>query len=551
MTEQAVKVSYQLAQLPGASYRAGLAGLIFLINFLHRSQPDTKEKINIEYDSLGATLTSEKNGLQALIDLTFDARYEMKWSKKEIDDPAEVKETDEGKLYGWKALRIVGAPLEEREPTGGWTSLWSDCFSKAIRVKPRSHIPFNSRLKGDSVEIKTYIEALKKPNAAAKLSSSLLPGSESGTPEGTAFSGNNSEWFLLNFWPFVSQPYIPWRFNSKLEKEDWGYVIAIPDVQNLKAFVSVYPNILERRRPNPPNYPDFRPPLGSLIELPEEAALDSLQLIRRYMEETQISSSFEYDVLGFEIVHIYPYRPPGKTQKNADLISLSYIQPDTDRDSHYDNYRDKFLCPWFRRHLLQNLVKNRPWTARWGEVLSKAPQKWFEAKNDEGKDLPGKYFPHDCKLVFNSEENIVETSELIQILKSLCDRYLNARLASKGEKINNWESKHKLARQEFLAIRARPQKDAFRKYFYETLCSQVTPVLLKKSLSTEEYEALSKEEKQQQAEHQNAEKIRQMLLISEALDKDTETVRGLTMLALASNFQFAERSNSSAESVSN
>jgi CRISPR-associated protein Cmx8 len=250
------------------------------------------------------------------------------------------------------------------------------------------------------------------------------------------------------------------------------------------------------------------------------------------MEETQIASSLEFDVLGFEVCHAVKPDP----KRGAELISITYIQPDSERDRRYSIYRENFWCPWFRRHLLQNLVKNRHWTTGWGGLLSSASQKWFEHR----------YFPHDCKLVFNFGENIVETSELIQILKSLCDRYLNARLAGKGQDIN-WENKHKLARQEFLAVRSRPQKDAFRKYFYETLCSQVTPVLLKKGISNEEYDALSKEEKQQQAEQQNAEKIRQMLLIAEALDKDTETVRGLTMLALASNFQFADRSGSSTE----
>lgn len=548
MTEEIFKVSYQLAKLPGASYRAGLAGLVFLVDFLHRSQPDTKKEISIQYDSKSAVFRSNIEGLQALVNLAFDARYEVRWRKQKIEDAVEVKETEQGTLYGWNAMRIVGAALEERDPTGVWTSLWSDWFSKAVRVKSQSQNYFNARLKDESVEIKKFVVALKKPNSKTELSSALLPGSEGKTLEGKAFSGKTSEWFLLNFWPFVSQPYVPWRFNSKLEKEDWGYAVAIPDVQNLEAFVATYPEILERRKRNPPKYPNFRPPLGSLIELPEEAALDSLRLIRRHMEETQIASSFEYDVLGFKIAHIYPYKRPNG-QKDADLISLFYIQPDIVRDRHYDNYREKFLCPWFRRHLLQNLVKNRHWTAKWGELLSKAPQKWFEAKNNDARDLPGKFFPHDCKLVFNVEENVVETSELIQILKSLCDRYLNARLAGKGQDIN-WENKHKLARQEFLAVRSRPQKEAFRKYFYETLCSQVTPVLLKKGLSKEEYEALSETEQQQHAEQQSSEKVRQMLMLAEALDKDTETVRGLTMLALASNFQFAQSSGRSSDSSS-
>lgn len=522
MTTETVKVPYQLGQLPGASYRAGLAGLIFLTDFLHRNEPETQEQIMISYDSVSAVLECSQHGLQALINLTFDSRYELKWSKNKIDDPVEIKVTDEGRIYGWNDLRVEAKPLQERDSTGIWTSLWSEWLLKTVRAFPKSREFFKVRVNNQSIKIDKFWTALQKPESTVGLSSSSLMGAEAKTCEGANLNDTNAQEFLLNFWSYVSQPYIPCRFDPDGKREDWGYAVAIPDVQDLEAFVKQFPNILERRPQNPPEYKGYRP-LAALIELPEEAALDSIRLIRQYMQETQIASSLEFDVLGFEICHAV--RPDPK--RGADLISITYIQPDSWRDGHYANYRKRFLCPWFRKHLMQNLVKNRHWTVRWGELLSTAPQKWFEHR----------FFPHDCKLVFNNEENIVETSELIQILKSLCDRYLNARLAAKGYSSKNWEEKHKLARQEFLTIRARPQKDAFRKYFYETLCSQVTPVLLKKGLSTEEDGALSKEEKQQQAEQQNAEKIRQMLLISEALDKDTETVRGLTMLALASNFQ--------------
>jgi CRISPR-associated protein Cmx8 len=531
MTEETVQLTYQLGQLPSPSYRAGLAGLIFLMNFLHRNQPDMQEQIEVKFDSISATLQCTKTGLQALLDLTFDSEYVLNWTEKKRSGstPAKIEETEQGNRYGYEDLKVKGKALQERDSSGIWTSLWSDWLLKTVRAIPKSRDDFKLRARNQSIKVDNLWNALQKPEGKIGLSSSALIGAEAKTCEGVNLNDTNAQEFLLNFWAYVSQPYVPCRFDTDGKREDWGYTVAIPDVQDLKAFVEQYPDILERRPQNPPEYKGYRP-LGALIELPEEAALDSIWLIRQYMEESQIASSLEFDVLGFEICHAV--RPDPK--RGADLISIAYIQPDSERDRHYANYRKKFLCPWFRRHLLQNLVKNRPWTARWGELLSIASQKWFEHR----------FFPHDCKLVFNLEENLVETSELIQILKSLCDRYLNARLAVKGQEIN-WESKHKLARQEFLAVRARPQKDAFRKYFFENLCSQVNPIHLKRSLSSEEYEALSKDEKRLQTEQQNIEKIRQMLLLHEALEKDSETIRGLTMLALASNFQFSDRSNSS------
>jgi CRISPR-associated protein Cmx8 len=527
MTVEIVQLTYQLAQLPGAPYRAGLAGLIFLNNFLHRKQPEIRDQITVLYDSTSASLQCNRDGLQALIDLAFDARIEGGQSRQSAEnqevsatheiledvdsDLEDDEEAEEGRL------RVLAEALAERDTTGLWTSLWSDWLLSVVRTRHLSRLALKARAELQPVSIKKIWEGLQKSEKRDGLTSSALIGAEAKTAESVQLSNTYAQTFLLNFWPYVSQPYIPCRFDADGKRENWGFTVAIPDVQDLEAFVRQFPEILERRPRNSPNDQSYRP-RGALIELPEEAALDSIRLIRQYMQETQIASSLEFDVLGFEVCHATRPDP----RKGADLVSIAYIQPDSERDSRYELYRDNFWCPWFKRHLLQNLVKNRPWTARWGGLLSTASQKWFEDR----------YFPHDCQLVFNSEENIVETSELIQILKSLCDRYLNARLAIKGHDSKNWEERHKLARQEFLAVRARPQKDAFRKYFFETLCSQVTPVLLKKGLS---------------GEQQSAEKIRQMLLISEALDKDTETVRGLTMLALASNFQIAERSNSSAE----
>lgn len=533
MTEEKIILPYRLGQLPSPAYRAGLAGLVFLIQYLHRDQPETKNQINIiELDSSKATLQCDRVGLQALMDLTFDAHYELKWSKNKIKDPIEVKETEDGTtLYGLNLLVAEGKPLREHDPSGLWTELWSEWLLNTIRAIPKSRAPFKLRAAHPSqpVETNRLWAALQQPNAKVGLSSSALIGAEAKNAEGVPLYDTNAQQFLLNFWPYVSQPYIPCRFKVddkkkvgyQVKREDWGYAVAIPDVQDLEAFVATFPDLLERRPQNPPEYKGYRP-VGALVELPEEAALDSLRLIQERMKTTDIASTLEYDVLGFEVCHGVRSDP----KRGADLMAIAYIQPDSDRDDRYARIRKNFYCPWFRRHLLQNLLKNRPWTARWGQLLSTVSQKWFEDR----------FFPHDCQLVFNWDKNIVEISELAKIIKSLCDRYLNARLAGKNLEIN-WENKHKLARQEFLAVRSRSHKAAFREYFFGTLCSQVTPVV-----SAKQDESLPKQEKAQNIED---EKFQKMLILAKALEdeREIETVRGLTLLALASHFKVAEKTD--------
>jgi CRISPR-associated protein Cmx8 len=521
-----IELIYRLGQLPSPAYRAGLAGLVFLILYLHRDRPETKTEIQVEFDSLGATLRCDREGLQALINLTFDARYELKWSQNRIQNPVEVRETEDGRLYGWNLLVVNGAPLRERDSSGIWTNLWSEWLLNTIRAIPKSRKPFKLRANQEPISIEKLWTALQRPNSKVGLSSSALIGAEAKNSEGVSLDDTNAQQFLLNFWPYVSQPYVPCRFDTDGKREDWGYAVAIPDVQDLEAFVETFPDLLDRHPQNPPQYNGYRP-LGALVELPEEAALDSLRLIRERMKLTDIASTLEYDVLGFEVCHAVRSDP----KRGADLMAIAYIQPDLERDDRYAKIRNIFRCAWFRRHLLQNLLKNRPWTARWGALLSTASQQWFEDR----------FFPHDCKLIFNREKNAVELSELAQILKSLCDRYLIARLVSKNQEIT-WDNKHKLARQEFLAVRSRTEKTAFREYFFGTLCSQVTPVV-----SADLDESSTKKE---QYKNREDEKLRQTIALAEALEKDPETVRGLTMLALASNFKIAEKIDSSSPSNS-
>ncbi|MFP4221478.1 MAG: type I-MYXAN CRISPR-associated protein Cmx8 [Phormidium sp.] len=511
-----IELTYRLGQLPSPAYRAGLAGLVFLIRYLHRDRPETEPLIYTDINPYEATFYCEPEGLQALMNLAFDAHYEVKFSKSKIKDPIEIKETEEGKLYGWNLLVVKAAPLQEHDPSGLWTQLWSDWLLNSIRAIPKSRKPFQLRAKGESVAIDKLWKALEKPDAKVGLSSSALIGAEAKTSEGVSLNDTNAQQFLLNFWCYVSQPYVPCRFDSDGKREDWGYAVAIPDVQDLEDFIDGFAEFLERRRPNPPQYKGYRP-LDALVELPEEAGLDSLRLIRERMTQSDLASTVEYDVLGFEVCH----GVRTNAQRGPDVMTISYVQPDSERDNHYGRIRETFRCPWFRRHLLQNLLKDRPWTARWGDVLSTASQKWFDHR----------FFAHDCQLVFNPEKNAVEFSELVALIKSLCDRYLNARLASKNQDIT-WENKHKLARQEFLAVRSRSQKEAFREYFFGTLCSHVTPVIpVKKDASLS---------KQENAQATDEEKLRQTIALAQAIEQDTETIRGLTMLALASNFKIAE-----------
>jgi CRISPR-associated protein Cmx8 len=256
MTEEEVKITYQLAKLPGASYRAGLAGLVFLFRFLKRAQPEIKEHIEVSFDSASATLMCDQQGLQALLNLTFDSENILNWTDKKRSGgtPVEIQGEGKEKRYCYADLKVQALALKERDPSGIWTNLWSSWLLNTVRSIPKSRNNFKIRSDGEPVSIKSFWTALKEPEVKTGLSSSSLIGAEAKTAEGVPLKDDNAQEFLLNFWPYVSQPYIPCRFDTDGKREDWGYTVAIPDVQDLEAFVEQFPDILERRPQNPPEY---------------------------------------------------------------------------------------------------------------------------------------------------------------------------------------------------------------------------------------------------------------------------------------------------------
>ena len=70
------------------------------------------------------------------------------------------------------------------------------------------------------------------------ISSSLFVGSEDKNAEKVPFKGAIENNFLLHFWPLVSQTYIPRIFSIiNSNTTDEGFVLAIPEPSDLKAFI--------------------------------------------------------------------------------------------------------------------------------------------------------------------------------------------------------------------------------------------------------------------------------------------------------------------------
>lgn len=69
-----IHLDYELAELPSAQHRAGLAGLVLMVRWLDRNPDRRKGTLALSrVDAHGATLSLDLEGLQALFDETYAA----------------------------------------------------------------------------------------------------------------------------------------------------------------------------------------------------------------------------------------------------------------------------------------------------------------------------------------------------------------------------------------------------------------------------------------------------------------------------------------------
>ena len=77
-----INLNYELVELPSSQHRAGLAGLVLMVNWLKR-QPNRKGICELtRLDQKGVTLQINEIGLTELFDEVYGATREDKWVEK-------------------------------------------------------------------------------------------------------------------------------------------------------------------------------------------------------------------------------------------------------------------------------------------------------------------------------------------------------------------------------------------------------------------------------------------------------------------------------------
>ena len=522
--EGPVLLDWSLAELPSSQHRAGLAGLVSMVEWVGRD-PDPKGVCQLtRLDRGGATLQVDASGLGRLLDATYEASLEevrsaRPWKNKEakrIDAESVPPKRPGGKptLKTWHVYeRPVpeGAWLQEVEPPAGdgssaWLKLWRDFIWAVPRGVPKQRGPYERRAGGRPAErdVDAILSSVLATGRTASLTSTYFLGGQDRTADMVDMRDLERNRFLLHFWPFASRVYVPAKVDPRGNRDFDGYAVAVPDVATLDDFVQ---DLRESLRSRSSEMDGYRP-RDAVVSIPGEAGLDFLAGLRQRVAATESRQRTSDLVLGIDVFHL------AKEGNNVRMRSVSRVDPDPRQVDAYTRLRRAYRSPSFRRQRLLNLLAGGPWWSGFDQLAARCPHSSM---------VGDRWFRLDARNAFErtEEESMEQRSEneprgIEEIVYAAVGTYISARLRSRhdlawedvkdgdGGKRKEYDDKReKVAREAFLAVRARSGGD-FTSYFAGTLCSGG------QYLSAADYR-----------------------LLAGALHREPERVRTLTLLALS------------------
>ncbi|MBK8240330.1 MAG: type I-MYXAN CRISPR-associated protein Cmx8 [Deltaproteobacteria bacterium] len=524
----AITLDYALSELPSSQHRAGLAGLVLMLQWLSR-QPGKRKGVAAltRLDANGAAVTFDEKGIAELFDHVYAAAMgevesnALRKSKgKETVEPLRTEEreiTDKAGKVKTKTVYIYpqvvprGAFLLELDPTrqgerGLWVKLWRDTVWTVLRGVPAQRAPYEAR--AEKTATKDAAEAwksLRKPDASDELPSTYFIGAQACNAENVQFRDVNRFLFLLHFWPFVASIYVPQVIGNDGKSSFEGRALAIPDIADLELFCEEYDEIMRERPVEVAAYL----PRGALVDVVEEVGLDLIRQLRGQLAKKAAKGRFVDIVFGVDVVHL------SKDGNNVRLLASTRVEPGSLVDE-YERVKGAFWDARFRQTRLRALVRGERWFSGFDRLFGTTDYELTFARP---------HFRRDAREAFRMEAEMTESSDDVhntgapasteEIIYRVVGGYLIRKLNTKHQL--TWEKakdnpslradferyKERLAKDAFLAVRSRTGPD-FIEYFTGTLCS--VPQHIGEA---------------------------GFLALTRALMTETDTVRTLTLLALS------------------
>ncbi|MBX3463788.1 MAG: type I-MYXAN CRISPR-associated protein Cmx8 [Planctomycetes bacterium] len=541
-----VTLAWSLAELPSTQHRAGLAGLVMLVDFTRRHPlPDGAVLEVVHLDDTAFSMRLNASGLAAVFDRAYAAALEetarakpwmrkLKDGSKTTEVPPKRREprTVTGKEGEQTTTEVCiydvvvpdGGPLRELAPLGDdgrWMGLWRSWVWNTLRAIPKQRTPYNSRAVAQSVvddedaeadpeeakDVSLAWESLNGDNSA-KLASTYYLGAMDVNAEGVSFRDRGRFLFLLHFWPFAVHVFVPRTVDAKGKTEKDGFVVCIPEVTQLAGFVRRYQRACKQRSPDSDRIWSDTPSQAT-IDLADAAALEA----ERWLEG-EVGKAVQQDdaraTAGFQVIH---------TSREGNTVRLRSNHLVAPSREQVDRARIVIEC-WShlaKHQVLRNVLANRPWWHGFERACATTPQ---------ALTVHDKAFRHDARVLFDHfhpENRMTDTANelskaprpLESLVLHIVQNWIAGRLDGKyglrwnevkgqsGREPEYVEKRAKLATEAFLAARSRPGRE-FARWFTATLCS------VNQRLTEAEFVAVAR-----------------------ALDASPDHVRSLTLLALS------------------
>ena len=384
---ETINLEYNLYDLPTAQHKAGLAGLLLMIESMKRRGITPLPSI-IEQTSTSVKMELTKEMMQAIFDDLYDGEWievesRTKWKNKNVEIPPkrtvekEIKIGDKLKeqtYYIYNKVQPKGKFLQVlySDADGLWIKLWRDMIWNTLRGKPLTRLVYEERANGNCSKLSSIYDDLKQSIESKKkskimvenLSGALYLGAESESAERTNFQGAKENNFLLHFWPLSIAIFVPYAYDRKGKAERKGYVIVIPEPMNLITFVEDTLNLFGSLVST--SFGIY--PKKAIISLPAEGGLEYLcQIIKK--EYT--SADIKHSISAIEIYHLE------KIGNNIKMHSTEKIIPNKKLIHKYIYISEHFYNPFYRSHCIKNILSGKEWFEGMTTLFDLYPSEFF------------------------------------------------------------------------------------------------------------------------------------------------------------------------------
>jgi CRISPR-associated protein Cmx8 len=375
MSEKEITLRYDPYLLPTVQHRAGLAGLLVLIESMRRRSLSLLPRINRQNGSYEIIFT--KDSFTNIFNELYDVKIEERQSRTKKKNPKRIEKKLDKKtnkkitIYVYDQVVPRAAFLSSLGMPDIWIKLWQDVMWTTIRGISTTRKPYEKRAKGENINttnklweqlVETKKNIGKKKSSVDGITSSLYLGAQEKNAEQVSFKGRADENLLLHFWSIVMGFYVPGKIDEEGEIIiDRGYIVVIPDIEDYEGFLEEYPHSVARMKKELKGYR----PQDSIMSVPGEGGLEyAYQVLVLAQTDFQEKEAFWC----FSSMEIYwLHKEEGK---NTHILFSGRVDIDRQILANYKAVRNRYFHPLFRRQIIINILRGTPWYKGFDQLFS-------------------------------------------------------------------------------------------------------------------------------------------------------------------------------------